>query len=185
MLIAGGSALSIAMICLIASRLNVTEPETSRPTAVTTTPAVSVSISTTLEPTDTDTEPEIVITINTSSATSDRTEPIEIDSEPENYIDIDQSFTEATKPTEPPTPPVIEDESALTNPDVQPEYKPEQTTVTSATKPPATDTPQHGDTKDGFIYINGFGWVADEGGGGEGSVNNEMYENGNKIGTFG
>ena len=35
-----------------------------------------------------------------------------------------------------------------------------------------------------MIYINGFGWIVNEGGG-EGSTNEEMYCNGNKIGYFG
>lgn len=36
-----------------------------------------------------------------------------------------------------------------------------------------------------MIYINGFGWIKDEGGRGEGEYLEDMYENGNKIGYFG
>ena len=43
----------------------------------------------------------------------------------------------------------------------------------------------NGQTSGDYIYCIGFGWVFNEGGGGEGSVNYEMYCNGNKIGYFG
>ena len=46
------------------------------------------------------------------------------------------------------------------------------------------DEPQAGDTKNGQIYIPGFGWVQNNGGGGSGTVAEDMYENGNKIGIM-
>ena len=52
------------------------------------------------------------------------------------------------------------------------------------TKPLVDDTPKTGDTKDGMIYIEGFGWVVDNGGGGSGTVADDMYENGNKVGIM-
>ena len=57
-------------------------------------------------------------------------------------------------------------------------------TPVTTTAPAPTD-PYHGQTSGDYIYVNGFGWVFNEGGGGEGSVNYEMYCNGNKIGCFG
>ncbi len=75
--------------------------------------------------------------------------------------------------------------------------KTEQTTTADTTVPPTTTTtsvtttapapaePYHGQTSGDYIYVNGFGWIFNEGGGGEGSVNYEMYCNGNKIGYFG
>ena len=36
----------------------------------------------------------------------------------------------------------------------------------------------------GQIYIPGFGWVQNNGGGGSGTVAEDMYENGNKIGIM-
>ena len=89
------------------------------------------------------------------------------------------------KESVPPAPPKIEDEKTLTNPDKKPAYEPEQTNPQQTTSVTNTDTPKHGDTKDGMIYIEGFGWVKDEGGGGVGYTDSEMYENGNKIGYFG
>lgn len=77
---------------------------------------------------------------------------------PENAEVIQQDFPEqtTTAATTPPTPPEITDEAVLTNPDVPPEYAPEQTTVTDTSDEQPADTPQHGEKKDGKIYINGF-----------------------------
>ena len=44
--------------------------------------------------------------------------------------------------------------------------------------------PQAGDTSGGQIYIPGFGWVGNEGGGASGKTAGDMYENGNKIGIM-
>jgi len=59
------------------------------------------------------------------------------------------------------------------------------TTASVTTTAPAPAEPHNGQTSGDYIYINGFGWIFNEGGGGEGSVNYEMYCNGNKIGYFG
>lgn len=45
-------------------------------------------------------------------------------------------------------------------------------------------TPQAGDTSGGQIYIPGFGWVENQGGGASGTTAGDMYENGNKIGAM-
>lgn len=60
--------------------------------------------------------------------------------------------------------PSTEESGAATNPDV----KPDSTPKPSETTPPKETTPNAGDKKDGQIYIPGFGWVEDEGGGGQG-----------------
>lgn len=101
-------------------------------------------------------------------------------------IEIEQNFPETEPETEenaPSAPPEIEDEDMLINSDAEPIYEPEQTEPLQTELP--SNTPKHGDTKDGKIYINGFGWVVDEGGGGSGEPAPDMYENGNKIGYFG
>lgn len=48
----------------------------------------------------------------------------------------------------------------------------------------AENTPQAGDTSGGQIYIPGFGWVENHGGGASGITADDMYENGNKIGAM-
>ena len=105
-------------------------------------------------------------------------------------IEIEQNFPETEPETEenaPPAPPEIEDEDMLTNPDAEPIYEPAQTTVTQPEKSdnPNINPAMHGQRKDGMIFINGFGWIVDEGGGGIGEPAPDMYENGNKIGYFG
>ena len=82
----------------------------------------------------------------------------------------------------PPAPPAVKDEGALTNPDAKPTYEDKQTNVN-----PDNDAPKNGDTKPGYIYIEGFGWIVDEGGEAQGStVGNEGDKlTGNKVGNMG
>lgn len=68
------------------------------------------------------------------------------------------------KPAEPEKP-VVKDEAALKNPDTPPVYAKEQTAVEKK-----SSEPKSGDKKDGKVYIPGFGWVVDEGGGSKGKV---------------
>lgn len=131
-----------------------------------------------------DSDSEIRVEINPEFSEPIVIKTPEINSENNSeLIEVEQNFPEPEKENIPPDPPKIEDEETLTNPDQEPTYEPEQTEI----KPPETspDTPNHGDKKDGQIYINGFGWVKDEGGGGVAESAPEMYENENKIGYFG
>ena len=62
--------------------------------------------------------------------------------------------------------------------------------TTTTTQPPlkvviTETTPANGTVKGDKIYVCGFGWIDYEGGGGIGEVNEQMYQNGNKIGYFG
>lgn len=100
-----------------------------------------------------------------------------------SMVVVDQSFEKATKPVTEPPAPEITDEAMLTNAETEPTYEAEQTVIT--TTAPQDTSPKHGETSGGMIYINGFGWIVNEGGGGEGSTNEKMYCNGNKIGYFG
>lgn len=52
-----------------------------------------------------------------------------------------------------------------------------------AETPKSNDEPQGGDTKNGKIYVPGFGWI-DDVGEGQGTTAEDMYENGNKIGNM-
>lgn len=73
--------------------------------------------------------------------------------------------------------PELPETEATDNPDQKPSYE-ETPTYESSSQP------QHGDTKDGKIYIMGFGWVEDEGGGTIIIEAPDMYENGNKVGIM-
>ncbi len=191
--VGGGTIFCAALAILIATRFAPEDaPITTSNSEPTSSVEVSVQISTRkpseskpTEKTDTD------IPDNTSSAAQITSDP---DKEAANFIDsggieINQGFPEPEKAesapqNKPPEPPKIEDEEMLTNPDKEPTYEPEQTEVKPQQETPS-DTPKHGDKKDGMIYINGFGWIKDEGGGGRGEAAPDMYENGNKIGYFG
>ena len=56
------------------------------------------------------------------------------------------------------------------------------TSTAATTTAPTPAEPYHGQTSGDYIYVNGFGWVFNEGGGGYGETNYDMYCNGNKIG---
>ncbi len=135
-----------------------------------------------MKETKSDTEENLVIEIdrNTRVAVSDREQ--EIQPEPKK--------TQNEKPDDPPassesgnagnTRTQSADETSgesVTQPTVE---IPKET----KTQPSKETTPSHGDTKDGMIYIDGFGWIPNEGGGGQGIYAADMYENGNKIGIM-
>lgn len=94
----------------------------------------------------------------------------EVQSEVEEGIQELQPEAEKTEEEKPETPPETTPEDEPTQPAENPE--------------PSDNTPSNGDTQDGMIYIDGFGWIENEGGGGSGTVDEDMYENGNKVGIM-
>ena len=191
--VGGGTVLCAALAILIAARFapepEVTAPDTSDTSSTT---LISVEISTAkreeTKPIEIEKPAESIIVPDNSTPTESDPEKEAEDFIEDGGIEINQDFsepekTESAPQNEPPEPPKIEDEEMLTNPDKEPTYEPEQTEVKQPETP--SDTPKHGDTKDGMIYIDGFGWVVDHGGGGRSEYDSEMYENGNKIGYFG
>lgn len=89
------------------------------------------------------------------------------------------------KPTAPP-------EEVLKNPaqkpdgesvEGTPEAIPHEEVVRPSETPTQEGEPQYGTTQNGKIYVPGFGWI-DEIGEGQGTVAEDMYENGNKIGIM-
>lgn len=192
-LIGAVSAACVAMVCVIGSQFINADSSRIISRDSSGTDKVSASISTTA--------PIIAEDINAETTapaeTSDTTEAVDDDSgvitetltvttaeyTTKNVIVIDQSFSEATRPETAPPVPEVSDSAMLTNAEIQPTYEPEETTVT--TTAPQASVPKNGETSGNMIYADGFGWVVNEGGGGEGSTNDEMYCNGNKIGYFG
>lgn len=174
-LIAGVSTLCCAaLICGIASRFSVSTPpvnaedERNSQTQQITVPENKIPV------------PAITAA---SEAVTEKSAENPAESEDTPFTVIDQSFEKAIKPevTEPPKP-EVSDETQLTDPSKPPLYE----TQSQATEAPAPgNEPANGETRGNMIYCEGFGWVTDEGGGGEASVNEEMYQNGNKIGSFG
>ena len=115
---------------------------------------------------DTEETNELVIEPETDSSVESGTQ--EIQKEPKK--------TEDEKPEELPA---LTEDADITKPDTTPVYE-----EPKETKQFVDNTPSHGDTKDGMIYIDGFGWISNEGGGGSGSTAEDMYENGNKVGIM-
>lgn len=177
-IIAGTSLVCAALVCVTVSRFAGEQNAPPDRTYAETEPAEIVTTVVTTLPPDMK-EPEITMMVKSEKAAE-----TEAPAETKPMTEVDRSFGEITKPATAPPPPTVEDEAALTDPAAPPEYEPAQTTVTAAPEPKA-DTPQHGETKDGKIYINGFGWVKDEGGEVHGETAADMYQNGNKIGSFG
>ncbi|MGN1120414.1 MAG: DUF6550 family protein [Oscillospiraceae bacterium] len=178
LIISGSAAVCAALVCVISAQFAKEEqPIETASLPQQNTPAVTVAISTTEKP---ETEPAVIEESEEIYTAEPPAETLEL---PENVQEIDQSFSEPELPEPEPPVPVITEEAALTNPDQPPEYEPAQTAPAATTAP--NNTPQHGDKQNGMIYINGFGWVADEGGGGVCEYADNMYENGNKIGYFG
>ena len=121
--------------------------------------------------------------VQKETESTEETKELIIETETENGVESGkQEIQQTPKKTEdekPEEPPALTEDADTTKPDTPPTYEePEETT------PPADNTPSHGDTKDGMIYIDGFGWVPNEGGGGSGSTADDMYENGNKVGIM-
>lgn len=122
---------------------------------------------------NTEEEKELVIDIQPETEQIESSQQ-EIQKEPEK--------TEDEKPQEPPA---LEEDADATNPETPPVYEePEKTTPPANDTSSAENTPKTGDTKDGMVYIEGFGWIVDNGGGGSGTVADDMYENGNKVGIM-
>lgn len=89
------------------------------------------------------------------------------------------------KPTAPP-------EEVLKNPAQKPDGEsvegtseaiPHEEVVKPSEVPTQAGEPQYGTTQNGKIYVPVFGWI-DEIGEGQGTVAEDMYENGNKIGIM-
>lgn len=55
---------------------------------------------------------------------------------------------------------------------------------TEPPKPQESSKPSGGDTKDGKIYVPGFGWIEDEGGGGQGVVGESDGDINKQVGTM-
>jgi len=54
----------------------------------------------------------------------------------------------------------------------------------SKTTPKSDGQPHGGDTKDGKIYVPGFGWINDQGGGGQGTVGKSDGDINKQVGTM-
>ena len=103
-------------------------------------------------------QPEVSVpVVETPQTATPSADPV-LNVEDETHVEVNLSDFE--KPESTPEPPKIQDESALTNPDKPPVYDEGQKVVE-----PSSTAPQNGEKQSGSIYIEGFGWIKDEGGG--------------------
>lgn len=108
---------------------------------------------------------------------------VETDNSVESGAQEIQPDPEKTEDEKPQEPPVLAEDADVTNPDTKPAYEEEPEKKPENPTPPVDDTPKTGDTKDGMVYVEGFGWLPDEGAG-SGTAADDMYENGNKVGIM-
>lgn len=133
---------------------------------------------------------EVELTVDTEatgqvqeeSEGNEETKELVIETEDGNNVESGeqeiQQTPEKTEDDKPEEPPALTEDSDTTKKDTPPVYEePEET------KKPTDDTPKTGDTKDGMVYVEGFGWLPDEGAG-SGTNADDMYENGNKVGIM-
>lgn len=129
-------------------------------------------------------EVEFVIQPDTEETTESSSTPV--DTRPAQTDQTEQSIQpEVTKPAEP-------NEAVLADPTTRPDGTKvdtpptpvEHEAVVTPTEPaPAPDQPQGGDVQDGKTYLPGFGYIEDSGPN-QGGTAEDMYENGNKIGSM-
>lgn len=109
---------------------------------------------------------------NPEIATQEQTDPI-LNVEQEDQVEVNLTDSEKREETTPPPDPSTEEQQAA--------VESKQPIVSD----PAAGQPQTGDTQDGSIYIEGFGWIPDEGGS---SVQHNIDSDGDvnkQVGTMG
>ena len=136
-------------------------------TTIIATTFISLLLSANVKPQERKQHPVPIIT------TTFMTEKEKITTEPVTQPTTTTTTVQTTVPeTTPTTPPAIEPITAITTTQPIP--------ITTG-----TTTPKNGTIEGDLIWVQGFGWIEYEGGGGIGYYDAEMYTNGNKIGYFG
>ena len=123
-------------------------------------------------PTPTVEVPDVSAPENTTA--QEQADPV-LDVEQEDQVDVDLTDREKKPETTPPPAPSPEEQQAASE------------NNEPIVSDPAANQPQNGDTQKGSIYIEGFGWIPDEGGSSVGiPVGNDGDElTGNQVGSMG
>lgn len=61
----------------------------------------------------------------------------------------------------------------------------EKSIISSPSNTTKPTTPKNGNKKDGYVWVEGFGYIENNGGGNQVTFAHDMYENGNKVGIMG
>ena len=161
-IIAGLSAVCVILVIAISSQLKKDDPsDVSIPVTPIVTDAAKPDADIITPAVETANEPEITVQPIEPTATSAPTKGADT----ADSTGTEQSIqTEPVKPKAPTETPAVSDEKAVTNPDKEPEYKPEDTVKTNPSEPKSGDKNEKGQ-----VYVPGFGWV-DDSGANEGTV---------------
>lgn len=181
--VAGLGVVSIALVIAIASQFKTEVPNEPE---ILPTQAVSSEVTPSVDVPDPSTLPSETPKISVPSIDPTETPAVAEGADTGKSTGTEQSIqAEPTKPpapTETPKPDVSasKEENPTVNPSKTSENKTEGTVKTTPQEPAG------GDKKDGKIYVPGFGWIEDEGGGVEQeTVGNEGDElTGNKVGQM-
>lgn len=174
LIVAGGFAIGALLIMMIAGRF-------SKPTVE------DASL-----PIQSGDEKDVVVDESNSTENEIIVSPMEVSEQTDDENGAVDQGTEQTIQGDAEKPTYTEEE--LTNPDKKPngdevteqDIPVEHDKVGTPTETPKQDNqPQGGDKKEGQIYVPGFGWIKDEGGGGEGTVGKSDGDINKQVGTMG
>ena len=179
--VCGGIIICAALIVAIAFQFRTESPEDEAAATVEKDIVTEIIVDPGESQTEESGESELVVNPKNEGTEADETAPA-VDSRPAQTDEPEQSIQLDVEKPETPS------GEALTDPTVQPDGTPVEDTPETGGNEAAPETntsgPQAGDTEGGQIYIPGFGWVDNQGGGSSGTSAGDMYENGNKIGSM-
>lgn len=186
LLIAVGALACVALIVVLAARSG-TQPKSDAPPLDTenTDPATPVPVVNVPKPS----KPTVDISLSTDSDVGTAEDPAAgaDDIGTEQTIQSEPVKPEAPEPPEAPAG-VVPTEPEHTGEDIPVEERNQETPPsyeeTPTVTPPDTQSPAGSTNSEGQVYVPGFGYV-DNGGANEGGTLDDMYENGNKIGSMG
>lgn len=131
-------------------------------------------------------KPEDITEVVTDLKVEEVVVPEKIEVNPEDVkVNSDEQKLQETpeKPEEPTEAPELKDDSDITDPDEEPEYKDDPEPKPEKDPEPNT-TPDDNKGHEGEIYVEGFGWLPDDGPGSQTIYDPDMYMSGEKVGDM-
>lgn len=181
--IAGLGVVSIVLVIAIASQFKTKVPKDPE---ILQTQAVSSEVTPSVDVPDSSMEPSETPKISVPSIDPTETPAVTEGVDTGKSIGTEQSIQ--AEPTKPPAPTEAPKTEVSTSKEENPTVNPSKTSEnkTEGTVKTTPQEPAGGEKKDGKIYVPGFGWIEDEGGGvKQETVGNEGDElTGNKVGQM-
>ncbi|RKD32390.1 DUF6550 family protein [Lacrimispora algidixylanolytica] len=182
-IVIGISVLCIILVIAIVSRFKketLVEAEATTAAMITTTDSPTIS---TLSVTGEETTTPVTTQEVSVQPTSTEAEIQNMDTG--DSSGIEQSIQpEVTKPAEPLNEAKKDPTKTPSGEKVTTAVQAEESEVKSTTAPTQSSSSESEDNHEGKIYVPGFGWVEDNGGSVSGTTAEDMFENGNKIGSM-